>query len=129
MSQGSSQIRVFVVDDEEVIASTFAMILRTQGFDASSFSHPQEALQAACSGAPDLLVSDVVMPEFSGVELAIRIKQRYPNCKVLLFSGQAVTADLLSAARAKGHNFELLSKPIHPVNFLRSIRTTMGVDS
>jgi DNA-binding NtrC family response regulator len=114
--------RVFVVDDEFIIASTLATILQRNGLDALSFTDPLEALSAADEQAPDLLITDVVMPTLSGIDLAIRVRERSPQCKVLLFSGQAATANLLEAARANGHDFELLSKPIHPTDLLRKIR-------
>ena len=106
--------RVFVVDDEHVIAATLATILHMNGFSARFFTNPVEALAAARLDAPDLLVSDVSMPGLSGVDLAIQIKAQYPACKILLFSGQATTLDLLKDARAQGHNFQLLQKPVHP---------------
>jgi CheY-like chemotaxis protein len=81
-----------------------------------------EALQTAQVGCPDLLISDVVMPEMSGIDLAIRARALCSSCKVLLFSGQAATADLLDVARKNGHNFELLSKPVHPTDLLDAIR-------
>jgi hypothetical protein len=43
-------------------------------------------------------------------------------CKVLLFSGQAQTGDLLRAAREQGHDFKLLTKPVRPVDLLHQIR-------
>jgi DNA-binding NtrC family response regulator len=74
--------RVFVVDDKHVIASTLATILKRQGYSARAFTSPLEALAAARSGAPDLLISDGL----SGVDLANQVKAQYPECKVLLFS-------------------------------------------
>lgn len=118
--------RIIVVDDEPVIASTLAIILRQTGFDVASFTEPFEALNAARVEAPDLLISDVVMPELSGVDLAIQIQESCPNCKVLLFSGQSATAGMLDAARASGHNFELLLKPVHPKDLLREIQKVTG---
>jgi hypothetical protein len=44
-----------------------------------------------------------------------------PNCKILLFSGQAATSDLLEDARAQGYDFRLLQKPVHPSEFLFEI--------
>lgn len=120
--QTDKPYRVFVVDDEEVIASTLAMILRLQGFEARSFSAPLEALRAAGSEAPDLLISDVMMPVLSGVDLAVKILELCPKCKILLFSGQAATANLLETARAAGHDFEVISKPVHPTDLLQRIR-------
>jgi DNA-binding NtrC family response regulator len=113
--------RVFVVDDEPVIASTLAAILKLHGYAAAFFTSPREALRAAQSKAPDLLISDVVMPGISGIDLAIQMKAQYPACKVLLFSGQATTRDLLKDARTQGHDFLLIEKPIHPSDMLSKI--------
>jgi len=114
--------RIFVVDDEFVIATTLATILERSGFEAISFTDPLKALKAAHINPPDLLISDVVMPEISGIDLAIQLTEAYPHCKVLLFSGQAATSNLLEVARVRGHDFEVLSKPIHPAEFLKKIR-------
>jgi CheY-like chemotaxis protein len=117
----NSVARVFVVDDEPVIAATLATILRMNGFSARFFTDPVEALAAARLDAPDLLVSDVAMPGLTGIDLAIQIKAQYPDCKILLFSRQATTQDLLEDARSQGHNFQLLQKPVHPSVMLSMI--------
>ena len=115
---------IFVVDDEEVIASSLGMILLQAGFRVKAFSKPLEALQAAQLEAPDLLITDVVMPLLSGIELAIQVREHCPDCKVLLFSGQAATSQLLGSARADGYDFELLTKPVHPADLLARIRNS-----
>jgi DNA-binding NtrC family response regulator len=114
---------VFVVDDEAVIAHTLVVILNQAGFRASAFDHPNKAIAACVDLAPDLLISDVVMPGMTGVELAIHFRRTQPKCKVLLFSGQAATADLLKKAREQGYDFELLSKPVHPADLLVKLRS------
>jgi CheY-like chemotaxis protein len=116
-------LKVFVVDDESVIAATLAIILNQSGFQAESFTNPVQALEQARTTRPDLIISDVMMPEMTGIELAIAIKNECPECKILLFSGQAATADLLKTAREQGNEFHLLMKPIHPADLLQSIRT------
>jgi FixJ family two-component response regulator len=105
--------RIFVVDDERVIASTLAAIFNMNGYSARCFTQPMEALAAAQSDVPDLLISDVAMPGLSGVDLAIQMRAQYPKCKILLFSGQAATVDLLEHARAQGPDFHLILKPVH----------------
>ena len=109
---------VFVVDDEPVIAHTLAAILQKANFEARAFVDPVEALSAARQQSPTLLLSDVVMPGMTGIELAIAICRESPDCRVLLFSGQARSAELLRVAAASGHNFELLLKPVHPKDLL-----------
>ena len=109
------------MDDEPVIASSLAAILRLSGFSAGFFTSPREALVAARSESPDLLISDVAMPDISGIDLAIQMRAQHPNCKILLFSGQAATSDLLEGARAQGYDFRLLQKPVHPSVFLAEI--------
>jgi DNA-binding response OmpR family regulator len=113
---------VFVVDDEETIAFTLAAILNQSGFRATAFTNPEKALKAAESDAPSLLISDVVMPEMDGIDLAIQFRSAHPQCKVLLFSGQSATTDLLKSASLQGHEFQILAKPVHPKDLLAAIR-------
>ena len=112
---------VFVVDDEKIIALTLELILIQKGFDARSFVDPLDALYAARIVAPDLLITDVVMPQMNGIELAIHFKVDCPNCRILLFSGQGATNDLIQNALAQGHAFELLAKPVHPDELMETI--------
>jgi CheY-like chemotaxis protein len=113
--------RVLVVDDEQVIADTLAAILRNTGYEAATSYSGLSALSQCAAFRPQLVISDVVMPGMDGIEMAILIKQRYPECKILLFSGQAATVNLLDRARLSGHEFELLAKPIHPTELLAKL--------
>ena len=61
------------------------------------------------------------MPGMTGIELAIMLLSVVTDCKVLLFSGQAATVDLLAAARDIGHDFAILTKPVHPTDMLRRV--------
>jgi len=117
---------VYVVDDEPIIASTLAAIIKTQGFEATFFNHPLDALKAAEMVAPDLLLSDVIMPGMTGVELAIHIRQMHPECKVVLLSGQGATGDLIDKALNDGHQFDVLTKPLHPSRVLDAMRRLLG---
>ncbi len=122
MSDLENGLLIFVVDDEKLIASTLTLILTGRGFYARSFCDPLDALQAAQSTPPDLLLSDVVMPNMNGIELAIRMKQLCPDCRILLSSGQVATSELLAAARLEGHHFDILAKPVHPNTLLERLQ-------
>lgn len=113
---------VLVVDDERVIADTLAIILSRSGFAAMTAYDGASALEMADLVPPELLLSDVMMgPGIDGTELAITLIKLFPDCKVLLFSGHAATSDLLDKAREGGHNFTLLTKPLHPADLLACI--------
>jgi CheY-like chemotaxis protein len=117
-----SKPKALVVDDEHVIADTLAIILNQAGFDASAIYTGGGAVESARKNRPDLVISDVFMPDMNGVEAAIQIRQMLPACKILLFSGKAETADLLEDARSRGYQFDLLAKPVHPQDLLAKIR-------
>ncbi len=121
MSNSKPKRRVLVVDDEQVIADTLSIILNKAGFEASPVYTGTAAVESARSIQPDLIISDVIMPDMNGIEAAIQIRSFLPGCKILLFSGQAATADLLESARAKGHEFEILAKPVHPQDLLAKL--------
>jgi CheY-like chemotaxis protein len=121
--QAGKKPRVLVVDDEQVIADTLARILDLNGFEASAVYTGTAAVESARSIQPDLIISDVIMPDMNGIEAAIRIRGFLPDCKILLFSGQAATADLLETARAQGHEFEILAKPVHPSDLLAKLKS------
>lgn len=126
---GGSKTKVLVVDDEHIIANTLSIILNTSGFEALAVYSGEAALQVFGSFHPDVVISDVVLTGMSGIEVAIALRTQRPNCKILLFSGQAATADLLHYAREQGHQFEVLAKPVHPSDLLAKLRTGSMVNA
>ncbi len=114
--------KVLVADDERVIADTLTMILNQSGFEARAVYSGEKAVELAQIFQPDMLISDVIMADLNGIDAAIRIRALLPGIKILLFSGQAATADLLEKARAQGYDFEILAKPVHPQDLLNRLR-------
>ncbi len=123
MNPKATPKRVLVVDDEARIADTLTAIFRNAGYEAVAAYDGSSALAHCEFFHPDLVVTDVVMPGMTGVEMAIQMRQQYPACKILLFSGQAATANLLEEARRSGYDFELLTKPVHPAELLAKLCT------
>lgn len=110
-----------VVDDEIAITKTLAAILNRAGFDARAMFSGEEAVESLATIQPDFLITDVVMGRMNGIELAIIVRSKFPNCKILLLSGQVVTTDMLETARAQGYEFDILAKPIHPTHLLAQL--------
>jgi DNA-binding response OmpR family regulator len=121
-SDQSDKLKVVVVDDEATIANTLVEILADEGYDARTAYTGEDAVELAASFRPDILISDVVIPGMNGVDAAVKIREILPRCLIILFSGQAATVDLLKKARERGHEFEILAKPIKPENLLAVIR-------
>jgi CheY-like chemotaxis protein len=128
MTETSEQIlskrKVIVVDDEQVIANTLAIILNQAGFEARAVFSGEQAIELLESFQPEMLIADVVMPGMTGIEAAIAIRNKLPKCNILLFSGQATTTELLERARTQGHEFEILAKPVHPSDLLAKLRVS-----
>lgn len=118
--------KVLIADDEVLIAETLGLILRQGGYECRVVYSGSAALQQSREFQPALLISDVIMPDMNGIEVAIRIRELVPGCEVLLLSGQAATADLMREATAAGHCFDLLSKPIPPAELLRHVALRTG---
>jgi DNA-binding NtrC family response regulator len=111
---------VLIVDDEPLVADTLCAILSRAGYATMAAYNGASALELASQRTPELLITDVAMPDMNGVELALAMVNLRPACKVLLFSGHATSADLVHAYDA-GHDFPLLTKPIHPTEMIRQV--------
>jgi len=122
MPETNGKPKVLVADDERVIADTLAMILNQSGFEARAVYSGEKALELVPIFRPDMLISDVIMGGLNGIDAAIQVRGLLPKIKILLFSGQAATADLLEKARTQGYEFEILAKPVHPQDLLSRLR-------
>ena len=114
--------RILVVDDEPIIADTIVQILNRNGFVAQAAYGGREAIDTARRITPQLILSDVLMPHIDGVEAAIAIQKFLPEARIVLFSGQAATVEILARARKRGYHFELLAKPLHPTQLIKHLR-------
>lgn len=116
------KIKLLIVDDEPNINDTLAIIFRIRGYTVITANTGAEALRQLSEERPDLALLDVALPDMSGLEIAIRIRTEYPECKFLLFSGNQGTIDALQDARSRGHDFEVLAKPIPPQELIDALR-------
>ncbi len=116
------RLKVLVVDDERLLADTTNAILHRAGFDVRTAYDGFGALEMTGSFRPDCLLTDIMMPGMNGVDLAMAVAKMYPATAILLVSGQAGIADILDECKAKGFEFPLLAKPVHPSNLVEKLR-------
>ena len=119
-----SMPQVLVVDDAKIVADTLAQILNQNGFQAVAAYSGEQALQLASAQHFDHLISDVVMDGINGIEAAIAVCGLLPQCTILLMSGNNDTARLLCEAEGRGHRFDILPKPVHPLAILDKLRNS-----
>lgn len=110
--------KVLIVDDEKLIGETLVSIFTQRSYEARVAQSAEEAVEVLAEWQPDLTILDVGLPKMNGIDLAIALKSSHPACRILLFSGYPITADLLAQAEADGHLFEVLAKPVHPTVML-----------
>jgi PAS domain S-box-containing protein len=116
--------RVLLVEDEEPVRELVRRVLEGVGYEVLAAGLPSEAerlLEEA--GDVDLLLTDVVMPEMSGYDLAVRLRERRPDLRTLFMSGYA--HNVSSEALVQG---ELLKKPFAPEQLTRAVRATLDDD-
>jgi CheY-like chemotaxis protein len=95
-----------------LIAYAVSSVLRDEGHSAIPYTDPVAALQDARSFRPDVLISDIDMPNLGGIDLAIQVLGFCPNCKVVLMTGHKGSITSVDEARAKGFHFALFEKPL-----------------
>lgn len=118
----SERPRGLVADDERIIADTLAMILNQNGYEAAPVYGGRLAVEKARHWRPDLFLSDVSMPEMDGIQAAMEICTMFPDCRVLLFSGDPNCRLLVPATYFNAHVFDFIEKPIPPRDLLGRLR-------
>ena len=113
---------ILVVEDEDVVRSLACRGLREQGYTVLEARHGREALDlvAAASGAIDLVISDVVMPEASGRELGARLASLQPELPILYMSGYTGDDVIQRGLLEPGMPFQ--QKPFTPEGLARKVR-------
>ena len=105
-----SSPRILLAEDEEAMRAYLERALTKAGFEVTSVDRGTEAVPLLEKEQFDLLLSDIVMPEMDGIELAQRCAEVSPRTKVMFITGFAAVS--LRASREQPHA-KVLSKPFH----------------
>lgn len=113
-------LRIFVLDDQPLVANSIAQVLISRGYEAYPSFTPTGILDLMAEITPDLLITDVALGPntINGFDLAIYFERFYPDCRVILISGDPNSAELHKRVHSTGHDFILLQKPIPPQTLL-----------
>jgi PAS domain S-box-containing protein len=119
-SPQSREGRVLLVEDDASVRRLSRRALEVAGFQVLEAESGEQALRLAADDAPDIVVTDIVMPGMSGLELADRLAARHPGVPVLFVSGYAEDAAENRLALSTGR--ELLGKPFRPQQLVEHVR-------
>ena len=90
--------KIVIVDDEKLITDSLAMLLAVEGFDnACFFNSPNEALEYLNNNAPDIVISDFLMPEMNGIDFLREVKKLYPDVSTILLTGYSDKENAIKA--------------------------------
>lgn len=109
MSDPNHRAHILIVDDEESIRSALRRVLR-RSYQLSFAASGAEALQLLRRERPDVILSDHLMPEMTGLELLKRCRLLYPGMGRVILTGQAEMTMVISAIN-EGSVFKFLTKP------------------
>jgi signal transduction histidine kinase/ActR/RegA family two-component response regulator len=116
---------VLVVEDEEIVRDLICEVLRGEGYRVGGTDRGSEALRMVAGefSSVDLLISDVVMPEMNGSEVARRVREVSPRARVLFISGYS-ESDMADQG-LEALSFEVLQKPFTPAGLARKVREVL----
>jgi len=122
-----SQALIHVVDDDPLIGLALAALLRSAGYTARRFTSPSAFLAAFDAQVPGCVVSDLVMPQMSGLELQIALAAHDYAPPIVFLTGQG---DIKSTAQAmKAGAVDVLCKPVQPEELLAVVREAVAKDA
>ena len=125
MSEGPAGALVAIVEDDDAVRAVARGILQRHGYEVMEARGAAEALLASqrFPRRIDLLLSDVVMPQTSGPELAKRLVAERPSMRVLFMSGY--TDDSVVRHGLVGSSVAYLQKPLTPETVTRKVREVL----
>jgi CheY-like chemotaxis protein len=122
----AAALNVLLVEDQAEVRRAMRYMLEALGHSIQEASDGQDALERFGSNAKafELLVSDVIMPNLGGIDLANRLSQTHPSLKVLLVSGY--TDDAMTDESHLGDNVQFLAKPFGRERLAEKLATLMS---
>lgn len=115
-----SASRVLVVDDEQSLAEVLASVLRLEGFAVQTAHSGTTAVTAAREFRPDAIVLDMMLPDFSGLEVLRRVRAEDPSVCVLFLTARDSVEDRIAGITAGGDDY--VTKPFSLEEVLARLR-------
>lgn len=116
--------KVLIVDDEEDTAMLVSDGLRRWGHETAYVTSGAQCLEHMCLEPVDVVITDVQMPDMSGIELCEQLRERHPECSSIVLTGHATGDIAIQASRAGA--FDFLLKPARIAQLDTAIGRALG---
>ncbi len=119
--------RILVIDDDEMIRIVFERFLKGQGYAVDCAADGKEGLQLLETEPPDLVITDIMMPETDGLEVVLSMRENHPDIPVIAISGGMTIAsmDFLPLVKKFGA-IKVFYKPVELEDLLAGIHELLG---
>ena len=117
----TAMTKILLVEDEERVRALLKGVLESNGYEVQEASSGKEALQSYARSPPDLILTDLVMPDVEGIELIAKIRKSDPNLKIIAMSG----SNYLYIAERLGAD-HIMEKPFSNKALLNAVKATLG---
>lgn len=112
--------KILVIDDEPIVRISCERTLKPEGYDVSLASSGQEGIDMLEKDAFSLVLLDLKMPDIDGIEVLNRIKNSWPDTKVVMVTGYSTVETAVQALRLGAYNF--VEKPFTPDILLKAVK-------
>jgi len=120
----AEQAKILIVDDERDLVDAYVRLLERTGYRCIGAFDANEAIQMIDAESPDLVITDLSLPDANGIEIVRRVRAKSPVTTIIVMSGHN-TPGLHEAARAAGANLSLL-KPVSIAELQRVIAEALA---
>ena len=119
--------KILVIDDDVVVRTAMVQFLEDLGYDVVSAEDGQRGMRLFRSEKPDLVITDIIMPEKEGIQTIAEIRRERPDAKVIAVSGggRVGNTDFLKIARQLGAT-DVIAKPVDPDDFAARIERCLS---
>ena len=119
--------RILVVDDEKSMRITLGEFLDNEGYITHLASNAAQAYEALAQNEYDVVISDIIMPHMSGIELLSKIRERSKTVQVIIMTGEPTVDTAVEAVRLGANDY--LSKPINKETLLKAVFNAVLIKS
>ncbi len=121
--------RILAIDDDPNVRQMICRMLERSGYDVVTAANGREGVEKFRANPPDVVITDIIMPEQEGIETIRQLKSEFPDCRIIAISGggRVGPADYLNMAKLLGAA-KTIRKPFDSAQLISAIREVMAED-